>query len=53
MNTNNNNDFIHTIYFLEHSFAEYPDCPSEEVIKKRKELEQQLKNEYQILNRYI
>lgn len=53
MNTNNNNDFIHTIYFLEHLFAEYPDSPSEEVIKKRKELEQQLKNEYWALNKSI
>lgn len=50
MNTINNNNFIHTIYFLEHTLGEYPDYPSEEVIKKRKELEQQLKNEYHNLN---
>lgn len=45
-----NNNPIHSIYFLEHSLVEYSDNPSEEVIKKRNELKQQLKEAYKQLN---
>lgn len=50
MKEKKNNTPFHSIYFLDHSLVENSDTPSEEVIKKREELEQQLKEAYKQLN---
>lgn len=49
MKSFNNSDYTSSLYFLEYTLYEYPDVPSEKVIKKRAELQQQLEDTYESL----
>lgn len=50
MKKTKSNTPLNSIYLLEHSLVEYSDTPSEEIIKKRRELKQQLKEAYKQFN---